>query len=59
MKKKAIKTKLVNLFRMRQIYEVYKDNQIVAPLVRQLSWMHHLIVLSRCKRTVIRHWVRS
>jgi len=38
-----------NLFRMRQFYEAYRENQIVAPLVRQLSWTHHLIILSRCK----------
>ena len=36
-----------NLFRMRQFYEAYCDNKKVAPLVRQLPWTHHLILLPR------------
>lgn len=39
-----------NLFRMRQFYETYRTNPIVSPLVRQLPWTHHLIILSRAKR---------
>lgn len=39
-----------NLFRMRQFYETYRDNQIVSPLVRQLPWSHHLIILGQSKR---------
>lgn len=38
-----------NLFRMKQIFEVYRDDAKVAPLVRQLSWTHNLVILSRCK----------
>lgn len=38
-----------NLFRMRQFYEAYQDNQIVSPLVRQLPWTHNLIILSQSK----------
>jgi predicted nuclease of restriction endonuclease-like (RecB) superfamily len=40
-----------NLFRMRQFYEAYEGNEIVAPLVRQLPWTHHLIILSQSKRS--------
>jgi predicted nuclease of restriction endonuclease-like (RecB) superfamily len=39
-----------NLFRMRQFYETYRDDEKVAPLVRQLPWSHNLLILSRCKR---------
>jgi predicted nuclease of restriction endonuclease-like (RecB) superfamily len=39
-----------SLFRMRQFYETYAGNEIVAPAVRQLSWSHHLIILGQCKR---------
>jgi len=39
-----------NLFRMRQFYEIYRDDQKVAPLVRQLPWSHHLLILAQCKR---------
>jgi len=39
-----------NLFRMRQLYETYRDDEKVAPLVRQLSWSHNLIILGQSKR---------
>ncbi|HWE87437.1 MAG TPA: PDDEXK nuclease domain-containing protein [Terracidiphilus sp.] len=39
-----------NLFRMKQFYETYREDQIVAPLVRQLSWTHNLIILEQSKR---------
>ena len=39
-----------NIFRMRQFYETYRDNEIVSPLVRQLPWTHNLIILSQSKR---------
>jgi hypothetical protein len=39
-----------SLFRMRQLFEIYCGDKKVAPLVRQLSWSHHLIILGQCKR---------
>jgi predicted nuclease of restriction endonuclease-like (RecB) superfamily len=39
-----------NLFRMKQFYETYAGNEIVAPLVRQIPWTHHLIILGQSKR---------
>lgn len=39
-----------NLFRMRQFYETYRGDEKVAPLVRQLSWTHNLLILGRAKR---------
>ncbi len=38
-----------NLFRMRQFYEVYRGDKKVSPLVTQLPWTHHLILLSQTK----------
>jgi predicted nuclease of restriction endonuclease-like (RecB) superfamily len=38
-----------NLFRMRQFYEAYRADEKVAPLVRQLSWSHHLVVMGQSK----------
>lgn len=37
------------LYRMKQFYELYKDNVIVSPLVTQLSWTNHLLIMSGCK----------
>ena len=39
-----------NLFRMRQFYEAYRDDEKVSALVRQLPWTHNLIILSQGKR---------
>ena len=35
------------IYRMKQFYETYKDNQIVSPLVRQISWTNNILLLSR------------
>jgi predicted nuclease of restriction endonuclease-like (RecB) superfamily len=37
------------LYRMRQFYETYKDNEFVSPLVTQISWSNHLLILSGAK----------
>jgi predicted nuclease of restriction endonuclease-like (RecB) superfamily len=37
------------LYRMRQFYETYKDNKFVSPLVTQISWTNHLLILSGAK----------
>ena len=34
------------LFRMMQFYETYKDNEIVSPLVSQISWTNNLVIFS-------------
>jgi len=39
-----------NLYRMKQFYEAYADDLTVSPLVTQLPWSHHLIILGQSKR---------
>ena len=39
-----------NLFRMRQFYQTYRDDEKVAALPRQLSWTHNLSIIGQCKR---------
>jgi predicted nuclease of restriction endonuclease-like (RecB) superfamily len=39
-----------NLSRMRQFYETYCGDEKLAPLLRQLPWTHHLIILGESKR---------
>lgn len=34
------------LYRMKQFYELYKNNEKVSPLVTQLSWTNHLKIMS-------------
>lgn len=38
-----------NLWRMKQFYDTYAHSPKLAPLVRELSWTHNLIIFSRCK----------
>ena len=39
-----------NLFRMRQFYQTYRDDEKISPLVRKLPWTHNLIIFSQSKR---------
>jgi predicted nuclease of restriction endonuclease-like (RecB) superfamily len=39
-----------NLFRMRQFFDAYKEQEKVSALLTQLPWTHHLMILSRSKR---------
>ncbi len=48
-----------NLFRMRQFYEAYQPSEFVPPLVAQIPWSHHLIILEQAKRPVHRRGARS
>jgi predicted nuclease of restriction endonuclease-like (RecB) superfamily len=39
-----------NLYRMRQFYEAWPaENEIVPPLVTQLGWTHHTLILSKTR----------
>ena len=37
------------LYRMKQFYELYKDDEKVSTLLTQLSWSNHLKIMSACK----------
>lgn len=45
-----------NLYRMRQFFEVYPSIEIVSSLPRQLSWTHHILIISQCKSEEERHF---
>ena len=38
-----------NIWRMKQFYETYRNNEILSPLVREVSWSNNLLILSGCK----------
>jgi predicted nuclease of restriction endonuclease-like (RecB) superfamily len=38
-----------NLWRMKQFYETYQQDEKLSPLVRELPWTHNTIIFSRCK----------
>ena len=37
------------IYRMKQFYETYKDNEFVATLVRQISWSNNVLILGATK----------
>lgn len=37
-----------NLWRMKKFYEIYCDDPKLSPAVREISWTHHVILISRC-----------
>ena len=38
-----------NLWYMRQFYLTYKGKKKLQPLVGEISWTKHLVIISRCK----------
>ncbi|MCL2098367.1 MAG: PDDEXK nuclease domain-containing protein [Bacteroidales bacterium] len=38
-----------NIWYMQQFYTEYKDNAILQPLVAEISWSKHLVIMSKCK----------
>jgi len=38
-----------NIWRMRQLYDYYKGNEKLSPLVREISWTNNMVVLARAK----------
>lgn len=44
------------LYRMKQFYETYKGDDFVTPLVTQISWTNHLLIMSGSKSMEERHF---
>lgn len=44
------------LYRMKNFYEVYKDDEFVTTLLTQISWSNHLAILSKAKTEEERHF---
>jgi predicted nuclease of restriction endonuclease-like (RecB) superfamily len=38
-----------NLWRIRNFYQEYRDDEKLAPLVREISWSKNLVIFERCK----------
>ena len=38
-----------NLWRMRDFYFSYRDNEKLTALLAEISWTHHLVILEQCK----------
>ncbi len=38
-----------NIWRMKQFFETYRDNEKLSPLVREITWSNNLLIMSGCK----------
>lgn len=38
-----------NIWRMKQFYETYRDNQKLSPLVAEIPWSNNLLIMTACK----------
>ncbi len=38
-----------NLWRMRNFYHTYAENEKLAPLAREIGWTHNVVILEKCK----------
>jgi predicted nuclease of restriction endonuclease-like (RecB) superfamily len=38
-----------NLYRMKQFYDAYTDEQFVSAVLTQIHWTHHMVILSKTK----------
>ncbi|HEY9878142.1 MAG TPA: PDDEXK nuclease domain-containing protein [Leptolyngbyaceae cyanobacterium] len=45
-----------NLWRMKLFYETYRDNEKLAPLVREIAWSHNLAIMEKCKDNLEREF---
>lgn len=45
-----------NLWRMRNLYVEYKDNEILPPLVAKISWSKNIAIMEKCKEQLEREF---
>ena len=45
-----------NLWRMKAFFETYSGSEKLAPLVREISWSHNVIILERCSDALEREF---
>ena len=38
-----------NLWRMKNFFDQYNENEKLAPMVREIGWSHNIIILEKCK----------
>lgn len=45
-----------NLWRMKRFYDLYHHDEKLSPLVREISWTHNLLIMSRCDGEIEREF---
>lgn len=44
------------LYRMKQFYETYKDDEFVTTLLSQISWSNHMLIIAKAESVEERHF---
>lgn len=44
------------LYRMKQFYETYREDEFVSALLSQISWTNHLLIMSKARTAEERHF---
>lgn len=45
-----------NLWLMKQFYEIYRNNEILQPMVAEIGWTHNVLIMSKCKDNLEREF---
>lgn len=45
-----------NLWRMKAFFELYRAQEKLAPLVREIGWSHNLVIMERCSESLEREF---
>lgn len=45
-----------NIWRMKNFYESYKDNEKLVPLVREIGWVQNSMIIEKCKDDLEREY---
>ncbi|MBL7785306.1 MAG: DUF1016 family protein [Chitinophagales bacterium] len=45
-----------NIWRMKQFYELYSQNEFLPPLVAEIGWSHHIVIMEKCKTDLQREF---
>ena len=47
-----------NLWRMKAFFEAYTGQEKLAPLVREISWSHNIVIMEKCKDDLEREFLK-
>ena len=45
-----------NIWLMKRFYETYSQNEILQPLVAEIGWSHHIVIMEKCKTDLQREF---
>ncbi|HNI43677.1 MAG TPA: DUF1016 N-terminal domain-containing protein [Chitinophagales bacterium] len=45
-----------NIWLMKRFYETYSQNEFLQPLVAEIGWSHHIVIMEKCKTDLQREF---